>query len=96
MESAEIRFLDELRGQILVAAREGRDREGYAMTNAGPSRESVEWFRDHDVAAVATDNPTFEYVDFELGRRDVLSAGWPEMTAIVGELTGDAPGAHDG
>jgi hypothetical protein len=40
--------------------------------------------------------PGFEYVDFELGRRDVLSAGWPEMAAIVAELTGDAPGAHDG
>jgi kynurenine formamidase len=41
------------------------NREGYASTNAGPSRQSVEWFHDHDVAAVATDNPTFEYVDFE-------------------------------
>jgi len=41
------------------------DREGYAMTNAGPSLQSVEWFHDHDVAAVATDNPTFECVDFE-------------------------------
>ena len=30
MESAEIRFLDELRGQILVAAREGRDRQARA------------------------------------------------------------------
>jgi kynurenine formamidase len=41
------------------------DREGYAMTNAGPSLQSVEWFHDRDVAAVATDNPTFECVDFE-------------------------------
>jgi kynurenine formamidase len=41
------------------------DREGYGMTNAGPSIHSVEWFHDHDVAAVATDNPTFECVDFE-------------------------------
>ena len=31
--------------------------------------------------------PGFEYTDFELGRRDVLSAGWPEVAAIVGELT---------
>jgi len=41
------------------------NREGYAMTNAGPSLQSVDWFHDHDVAAVATDNPTFECVDFE-------------------------------
>ena len=41
------------------------DREGYASTNAGPSLQSVDWFHDHDVAAVATDNPTFEHVDFE-------------------------------
>ena len=41
------------------------DREGYASTNAGPSTQSVEWFHDHDVAAVATDNPTFECVEFE-------------------------------
>ncbi len=34
-------------------------------TNAGPSLQSVDWFHDHDVAAVATDNPTFECVDFE-------------------------------
>jgi kynurenine formamidase len=31
----------------------------------GPSFWSVQWFRDHDVAAVATDNITFEYLDFE-------------------------------
>jgi len=31
----------------------------------GPSFWSVQWFRDHDVAAVATDNVTFEYLDFE-------------------------------
>ena len=41
------------------------DREGYASTNAGPSLQSVDWFHDYDVAAVATDNPTFEHVDFE-------------------------------
>ena len=34
-------------------------------TNAGPSLQSVDWFHDHDVAAVATDNPTFECVAFE-------------------------------
>lgn len=31
----------------------------------GPSLWSAEWFRAHDVAAVATDNITFEYLDFE-------------------------------
>lgn len=31
----------------------------------GPSFWSAQWFRDHDVAAVATDNVTFEYLDFE-------------------------------
>jgi kynurenine formamidase len=31
----------------------------------GPSFRSVRWFRDHDVAAVATDNATFEYFDPE-------------------------------
>ena len=41
------------------------DRIGYASTNAGPSLQSVDWFHQHDVAAVATDNPTFEHVDFE-------------------------------
>ena len=41
------------------------DRDGYASTNAGPSLQSVDWFHDHDVAAVATDNPTFECVEFE-------------------------------
>jgi kynurenine formamidase len=41
------------------------DRVGFATTNAGPSLHSVDWFHDHDVAAVATDNPTFECVEFE-------------------------------
>jgi kynurenine formamidase len=31
----------------------------------GPSFWSVEWFRDHDIAAVATDNITFEYLDVD-------------------------------
>ena len=65
---------------------------GHEPTAREPSARSVpDWSL---VTCVVT--PGFEYVDFELGRRDVLSAGWPEMTAIVGELTGDAPGAHDG
>ncbi|HKA82962.1 MAG TPA: cyclase family protein [Acidimicrobiales bacterium] len=38
------------------------DKQGYHGPT-GPSFWSVEWFRDHDVAAVATDNITFEYLD---------------------------------
>ncbi|MBM3671842.1 MAG: cyclase family protein [Actinobacteria bacterium] len=36
------------------------DREKYGVPAPGPSLQSVQWFRDHDVAAVATDNITFE------------------------------------
>lgn len=40
------------------------DKAGY-HGGTGPSFWSAQWFRDHDVAAVATDNITFEYLDFE-------------------------------
>jgi len=36
------------------------DRERYGVPASGPSLQTVQWFRDHDVAAVATDNITFE------------------------------------
>jgi len=36
------------------------DKMGYAYPNPGPSLQTVEWFRNHDVAAVATDSLTFE------------------------------------
>ncbi len=36
------------------------DRFAYGVPSPGPSIHSVRWFRDHDVAAVATDNLTFE------------------------------------
>jgi kynurenine formamidase len=36
------------------------DKMGYAYPSPGPSLQTVEWFHDHDVAAVATDNLTFE------------------------------------
>ena len=36
------------------------DKMGYAYPNPGPSLQTVEWFRSHDVAAVATDSLTFE------------------------------------
>ncbi|MBV9487988.1 MAG: cyclase family protein [Frankiaceae bacterium] len=36
------------------------DKMGYCIATAGPSMQSVQWFRDHDIAAVATDNLSFE------------------------------------
>jgi kynurenine formamidase len=36
------------------------DRMAYLISTAGPSLQSVQWFRDRDVAAVATDNLSFE------------------------------------
>jgi kynurenine formamidase len=38
----------------------GGDKMGYAYPSPGPSLQTVTWFRDHDVAAVATDSLTFE------------------------------------
>jgi kynurenine formamidase len=46
------------------------DREGYGVPCAGPSLQSVEWFHDHDVAAVATDNIVFEVYPCE--REDAM------------------------
>ena len=40
------------------------DKQAY-HAGVGPSFWSVQWFRDHDVAAVATDTITFEYLDME-------------------------------
>lgn len=39
-----------------------RDRVAYAYPSPGPGIEAARWFRRHDVAAVATDNLTFEVV----------------------------------
>ena len=36
------------------------DKLGYAISTAGPSMQSVEWFHQRSVAAVATDNLSFE------------------------------------
>src|SRR5437868_12317299 len=36
------------------------DKNGYGHPSPGPAMEAVQWFRDHDIAAVATDNLTFE------------------------------------
>ena len=42
--------------QLLFAG----DKLGYCIPNPGPSMRTVEWFRSHDVAAVATDSYTYE------------------------------------
>jgi kynurenine formamidase len=36
------------------------DKLGYAVSTAGPSLQTVRWFHERDVAAVATDNLSFE------------------------------------
>jgi kynurenine formamidase len=36
------------------------DKNAYGHPSAGPGIDAVRWFRDHDIAAVATDNLTFE------------------------------------
>jgi kynurenine formamidase len=46
------------------------DKMAYGTPAAGPSLQSVRWFRDRDVAAVATDNITFEV--FPCEREDAL------------------------
>ena len=46
------------------------DREKYGAPAPGPSLQTVAWFHDHDVAAVATDNITFEVYPSE--REDAL------------------------
>jgi kynurenine formamidase len=48
----------------------GGDLEGYGVPSPGPSLQTVQWFRDHDVAAVATDNITFEVYPSE--REDAM------------------------
>jgi kynurenine formamidase len=46
------------------------DRDAYAVPAPGLSLQTVPWFRSHDIAAVATDNLTFEVFPGE--RPDVL------------------------
>ena len=48
----------------------GGDKVGYIAPAAGPSLQSVQWFRDHDIAAVGTDNITFEVFPSE--REDAM------------------------
>lgn len=45
----------------------GGDKWGYAISTAGPSLQTVEWFHQRGVAAVATDNLSFEVYPCEEG-----------------------------
>jgi kynurenine formamidase len=47
-------------GQMQLLRQERPDKVAYGTPAAGPSLQTVEWFRERDVAAVATDNLTFE------------------------------------
>jgi kynurenine formamidase len=38
----------------------------YLISTAGPSLQSVQWFRDRDIAAVTTDNLSFEVFPGEI------------------------------
>jgi kynurenine formamidase len=67
----------EVRAGDIVMIRTGQmqyflegDRERYGTPCAGPSLQSVEWFHDHDIAAVATDNIVFEV--FPCEREDAM------------------------
>ncbi len=42
------------------------DKWGYAISTAGPSLQTVEWFHGREVAAVATDNLSFEVYPCEI------------------------------
>ena len=44
----------------------GGDKWGYAISTAGPSLQTVEWFHAREVAAVATDNLSFEVYPCEV------------------------------
>lgn len=47
-------------GQMRYLAPGARDLATYGAPASGPSTQTVEWFHSHEVAAVATDNLTFE------------------------------------
>jgi len=55
-------------GQIRVL--HAGDKDAYGHPSPGPGIDAVGWFRDHDIAAVATDNLTFEV--FPCERPDVF------------------------
>jgi kynurenine formamidase len=55
-------------GQIQVL--QSGDRDAYGHPSPGPGIDAVPWFREHDVAAAATDNLTFEV--FPCERQDLF------------------------
>jgi kynurenine formamidase len=65
-EAAEAAKVEILPGDIVLlrtgvmSLLKAGDKMAYNMTAPGPSLQTVEWFRDHDVAAVAVDHATFE------------------------------------
>lgn len=56
VESGDIVLLRTGQMQLLHAG----DKLGYAISTSGPSMQTVEWFHERSVAAVATDNLSFE------------------------------------
>jgi kynurenine formamidase len=68
MRSGDIVLLRTGQMQLFLAG----NREEYGVPASGPSLQTVEWFHDHEVAAVATDNITFEVYPSE--REDAMLA----------------------
>jgi kynurenine formamidase len=62
VESGDIVLLRTGQMQLLKAG----DKWGYAISTAGPSLQTVEWFHARDIAAVATDNLSFEVYPSEV------------------------------
>ena len=67
VESGDIVLLRTGQMQLLHAG----DKLGYAITTAGPSLQTVEWFHAREVAAVATDNLSFEVYPSEVAGLDL-------------------------
>jgi len=67
VESGDIVLLRTGQMQLLQAG----DKWGYAISTAGPSLQTVEWFHSREVAAVATDNLSFEVYPCEVDGLDL-------------------------
>src|SRR5207253_4581220 len=52
-------------GQIAMLRQPRPDKWAYVASSPGPGLAAVTWFRDHDIAAVATDTYTFEVYPWE-------------------------------
>ena len=66
IESGDVVLLRTGQIQLLHAG----DKDAYGHPSPGPGVDAVGWFRDHDIAAVATDNLTFEV--FPCERQDLF------------------------